>query len=119
MSRCREELETRAVSREAETNNAATVAFVYGMLSLEDGNSKRALTLARRGYKAASSSLGTVDAIYLLGQLATLAARAGATDLASQWIDESVAAYPGDGWDIMRSNDPWYIRANTELKRTT
>lgn len=112
-----EELETRAVTREAETNNAATAAFVYGMLALRDGNTKRAVTLARRGYKATKSALGMVDAVYLLGMLATLAAEAGAADAASQWLRESEETYAGDGWDIMRSNCYWHTRAERALKR--
>ena len=63
------------------------------------------------------SALGMVDAVYLLGMLATLAAEVGAADAASQWLQESEETYAGDGWDIMRSNCYWHTRAERALKR--
>ena len=78
------------------------------MLALQDGNTKRAVTLARRGRQGHTVRTWDGGAVYLLGMLATLAAEAGVADAASQWLRESEETYAGDGWDIMRSNCYWH-----------
>jgi predicted ATPase len=114
-----EELETRAVSREAEAHNRVTVSFVRGMLAVDDGNPDRAIGLAKRGFAAAKPAIGQLDTVYLLGQLATLSARAGDTALAEEWIDVAKAAYSGEGWRTVLMGDPWFIRARSTIKGTT
>jgi tetratricopeptide (TPR) repeat protein len=114
-----EELETRAVSREAEAHNRVTVSFVRGMLAVESGNPDRAIGLAKRGFAAAKPTIGQLDTIYLLGQLATLAARADNVALANEWIDVAKATYTGEGWRTVINDDPWFARARAELKSKT
>jgi hypothetical protein len=114
-----EELETRAVSREAEAHNRVTVSFVRGMLAVDDGNTDRAIGLAKRGFAAAKPAIGQLDTIYLLGQLAALAARAGNVALADEWVGIATAAYTGEGWRTVINDDPWFVRARASLKGNT
>jgi hypothetical protein len=114
-----EELETRAVSREAEAHNRVTVSFVRGMLAVDDGNTDRAIGLAKRGFAAAEPAIGQLDTIYLLGQLAALAARAGHVALANEWIEIATVAYTGQGWATVIHDDPWFTQARAAIKRNT
>jgi predicted ATPase len=114
-----EELETRSVSREAEINNLVTVSFVRGMLALNDNKLSRALAHAKRGYTAIEPTIGHLDTVYLIGQLATLAACAGDTALAKSWLDAAEKAYTGESWSTVLSEDPWFVRARSAIKDTT
>ena len=114
-----EELETRSVSREAEANNLGTVSFVRGMLAIEAGKPDKALSHAKRGYATAGSAMGQLDAIYLIGQLATVAALAGHGILAQTWIEAVRAAYTGESWSTVIAEDPWFVRAREAIKDNT
>jgi hypothetical protein len=89
------------------------------MLAVDDGNTDRAIGLAKRGFAAAKTAIGQLDTIYLLGQLAALAARAGHVALANEWIEIATVAYTGQGWATVIHDDPWFTRARAAIKSNT
>jgi len=95
------------------------VSFVRGMLALNDNKLSRALAHAKRGYTAIEPTIGHLDTVYLIGQLATLAACAGDTALAKSWLDAAEKAYTGESWSTVLSEDPWFVRARSAIKDTT
>jgi len=111
-----EELETRGVDREANAFQV-TVPFVRGMLALRAGKQNKALEYARKGYLLCEPFIGQLDAAYLLGQLATLAAEAGDEDLAASWLQRAEGAYTGESWSTVLEEDSWYLRARSALKQ--
>jgi hypothetical protein len=110
-----EELESRGMGREANAYSV-TVPFVRGMLAVRSGSQERALDFAHKAFALCEPFIGQLDAIYLLGQLATLAAEAGDTELAKSWIERAEQAYQGEGWSTVLAENSWYQRARTALK---
>lgn len=110
-----EELETRGVGREANAHSVTT-PFVRGMLAIRGGANSKALRFAKKGFSLCEPFLGQVDGIYLMGQLCTLAAKAGDIELSRQWLDVAEKAYPGENWAIVFEENTWYQQARAALK---
>jgi tetratricopeptide (TPR) repeat protein len=92
------------------------VALNRGTLAFRAGQHNRAATWMEEAWKHTEPAMGNPETVYMLGQLAALAAGLGKVARAKEFLQLAEKTFGQDGsWDWLMETNPWYVIARERL----